>query len=111
MKVKKGLNTIAWELRRTADGWAGTIALPPGFAGCSMQTTAKGGTPRQALARAAGLAEKALSNPALQALLPPQAQIALKGAKLLAKYGNPMGLQAVLAKKGVKKLGKALKLW
>lgn len=40
---------------------------------------------RQALGKAAALVDKITSNPALQALLPPQAAIALKATKALAK--------------------------
>jgi hypothetical protein len=69
---------IRWNVKRSADGagWTGTIELPTGLA-----FGAKGPTQRDAASKAASLASSALSNPMVQALLPPGAGLALKALK------------------------------
>lgn len=76
--------TIRWRLRRQGNEWQGELVLPVGLKGCTT-LTASGKTKAEALSRAASLAKATLSNPVLQAALPPQAQALLKGVQLLSK--------------------------
>jgi hypothetical protein len=88
--------SIRWSLEKApGGGWRGLIHLPDGYF-----TAGQGPTKKLAMAKAAGLAEKVLDNPLLKAALPPQAQLALKGAKLLA--AGPAGALAMKALKSKK---------
>lgn len=84
---------MKFRVRKTAGGYDGIISVPfavrdpqvPGASG--IKATAKGPTKKAAIARAANIAEKALANPVISALLPPGAGPALKAAQMLAKSG------------------------
>ena len=97
-------STIRWALKPAGGGgWQGEIHLPDGFIAAGQ-----GPTKQVAMSKAANLASKVLDNPLLKAALPPQAQLALRGAKLLA--AGPVGTMALkaLKSKKLKSLAKAL---
>lgn len=81
---------LSWTVDRTPTGWKGTIRVPlvngrallvsrsmPGPAAGPAGETAK----KKAVAKGLSAAAKALDNPMVQALLPPQAKLALSIAK------------------------------
>lgn len=95
---------MKFRVERTANGWDGTVVLPfavpqPG-GGTGVAVTAAGPTKKEALLKAAGIAERVMANPVLSALLPPQAALALKAARVIAKSG--------LAKAALKYSGPAM---
>jgi hypothetical protein len=67
-----------------------TSALPPGAAPKAVVATAKGKTKKAAVARTANAALKALDNPMVQAVMPPQAVAAIKTAKAALKVGKKL---------------------
>ena len=94
---------ITWTLVKTADGqaWRGVVTMPaaPGTAAAEQGkmlkvTGKKAKTKDQALQNVAKTAQKALSNPILQAVLPPGVGPALKilatpkVAKAVVKHGK-----------------------
>ena len=102
---------IRWQLRRSGDGWTGVIDVPIDGAGAVARVVARGPDKAQALAKAASIADQITSNPVLAAVLPPQAAIALKATKALAKsaaVGKLADAARSLAGPGVKRLSKAL---
>jgi len=79
------MSVIRWGVvkNRKAGTWEGYLELPDRL-GQSVKVSATANTKQKALARSASVAEKALDNPAIQALLPPGAGPALKqAAKML----------------------------
>lgn len=104
-------SVLKWTLKPAGDGsWVGTITLPmqpgaliPGAGPALQQVAAKAATPKQAIGKAAALMDQALSNPLVQAILPPQAALAINAVKGIAsgKVGKLVG-------PGAKRLGKAL---
>lgn len=75
-------------------------------------TKARGDTRAEAISRAAVLAQNALDNPVIKAVMPPQARIAFEVAKRLG-LAQKSGTLAVAASKvvgpGAKRLAKVLK--
>lgn len=115
MGTKKGSERMSgleefkggYRMVRTKAGWRFELDLPFG-----MSATGKGKTEHDAMRSAAMLAEQAMQNPALQAVLPPQAQAAIKAAAVLAR--SPAAREAWGAVKKGKSLVKAaskLKFW
>jgi hypothetical protein len=105
------MSVVKWKLRRIGGGWAGTITLPVGP--CSVKATGRGPTKATALSRASGLAEKVLNDPLLQAAMPPQAALALRGVKQLSSVakqgqGAVKAVTKALKSKTLRKVGKAL---
>lgn len=98
--------TLKWAVRRVPDGYQGIIEIDGATFG------AKGPSKSHALARATGLADKVLSNPAVQAALPPGAAQALAATKLVSKYVSTGDLTKaaanVLKSKRLRSLAKAL---
>lgn len=92
--------TLQFRLRKVAGGWEGNICLPNGIT--KVQTSAVAPTKAKALERAAALAESVLDNPVVQAVLPPQAAIALRGVRRVAEV-------AKLGRGALKKLNSVLK--
>lgn len=97
---------VVWQLKRTANGYAGTILLPVGAAGM-VEAKAAGPTQRAALTAAAGLAGKLLESPLLAAAMPPGTVAAVKATQLLAKHG-PAALKK-LTGEGAKRIASVLK--
>lgn len=89
-----------WRLFRSGGRWRFEFDLPFG-----MTATGKGKTEADAMSAAASLAQQAMQNPALQAVLPPQAVAAIKTASVLAK--SPEARAAWHAVKKGKSLVKA----
>lgn len=69
-----------WRVYRTGGRWKFEFDLPLG-----MVAAATGPTKPDAMRSAAALAQQAMQNPAMRALLPPQAQAAIKAASIIAK--------------------------
>ena len=100
---------IRWQLQRASNGWEGTIIIPAGIASCHVK--AKGKSKAEALSRAAALADSISANPILAAVLPPQAALALKATKALAKSaaaGQLVSAAKTFVGPGMKRLGKVL---
>ena len=99
---------VNFKVRRTSDGWEGTVTLPSAGGAASAVVTAKGPTKSTALSRATGLASQVLNSPVFKALLPPQAALALKAAGQLAKVGPKIANIAakVLKSKPLRSLAK-----
>lgn len=105
-----------WKMKKLPDGtWEGVIVLPfdpaavPGGGGAIVQ--ARGATRADALGKAAVIARQALESPALQALLPPGAGVALKAAGALAKAAKVGKLGAAVSRftgPAMRRLGKVL---
>jgi len=96
-----------YRMVRTSSGWRFELDLPFG-----MTATGKGKTEPDAMRSAAALAEQAMRNPAMQAILPPQAVAAIKAAQVLAK--SPAARTAWKALKSGKSLASAaskVKFW
>ena len=84
---------VRFRVVKTRGGWDGTVVLPflpgqgppmapSGEPAARLAVTAKGKASKTAAAKqAAGAALKVLDNPAIQAVMPPQAAIALKVLK------------------------------
>jgi len=84
-------------------GWVGTVAIPlrtepEGGEQRALVKQATGETKAAALGKAAALAKKIAASPVLQALLPPQAAVALKATTALAKAAQ-VGKLAAVAKR------------
>lgn len=96
-----------YRMVRTKQGWRFELDLPFG-----MTATGKGKNESDAMASAAALAQQAMNNPAMQAMLPPQAQAAIKAAAVLAR--SPAAREAwhaVKKGKGLVKAASKLKFW
>jgi len=96
-----------YRLVRTRDGWRFELDLP-----MNMVATGTGASRPEAMRSAAALAAQAMANPAMQALLPPQAQAAIRAASILAQ--SPAAREAWSAvKKGgsLVKAASKLKFW
>ena len=97
---------IQWKVRRISDGWEGEVTLPGKIA-----MKAPGKTKAEAVARAAGLAQKIASDPIIASLLPPQAKIGLKALSLIsvaAKTGQVKALASKFKSPKLKKLALSL---
>lgn len=121
MKQAKKMNKVRWSLRRVPGGYDGTVWLPAGRFGM-IPVTAHARGPRRgrkataskakAIRSAAGLAEKVLENPFLSTLMPPGTHAAVKGIKMISKYGpSAVAKSGKLIGKGAKRLLSALKFW
>lgn len=96
-----------YRMVRTSKGWRFELDLPWG-----MSATGKGKTEADAMRSAAALAEQAMQNPALKAILPPQAQVAIKAASVLAKSPEARAAwHAVKKGKSLVKAASKLKFW
>lgn len=96
-------SSIRWRLVRDPQGWHGELTLPGGFTAAG-----KDADKQRALRKAAAVADAALSNPALQQLLPPQASAALETAKAVIR--SPEARAAFKAAKSIAgKAGKGIK--
>lgn len=91
-----------YRMVRTKTGYRFELDLPFG-----MTATGTGKSEPDAMRSAAALAEQAMRNPAMQAILPPQAQLAIKSAAVLAR--SPAAREAWHALKKGKSLVKAAK--
>lgn len=92
----KESSMVHWTLQRTPQGWEGSIALPGG-----LRAAGTASSKAEAIRKAAGLATRALENPAVQALMPPQVHAALRTVTAVAK--NPAVKKALAAGKGAVK--------
>lgn len=95
---------IVFRAERQADGtYRGTVnvpaipgaqlppgLLPEGTTPTGLAVTAKGKSKASAVDKAAKLADAALSNPLVAAVLPPQAKLALEAGKKALKYGKKL---------------------
>lgn len=96
-----------WRLRREGSRWRFELDLPLG-----MKATGTGKSKPEAMRAAAALAQQAAQNPALQALLPPQAQAAIKAASIIAKSPAAREAWGALKKGGsLVKAASRLKFW
>lgn len=87
---------VRWSLRRTPTGYDGLVTIPSGAiplpsgavrpAG-PIAVKARGGSPAQAIAQAADLADKLVGNPVIAAVMPPGTRAAVQATKLIAKHG------------------------
>ncbi len=117
--------SIKWAMRRHPDGtYTGEIYVPIMQMGGGIKylktMSAQPGSPAAptskgaALSQAAGLAQKIIGNPLLQAALPPGTGVAVQAIKKLAD-SEAVGKLASAAKdivgKGAKRLASALKFW
>jgi hypothetical protein len=69
---------ISWVVEKTANGWRGTVRIPLDLGRCLLVSrTAPGRKPDAAVKKATSAASRVLSNPAVAALIPPQAKFAL----------------------------------
>lgn len=91
--------TITWTMQPAASGkgYTGTILVPLRD-GKMVRATKSGPTKAKALGGAAALAKRIEDNPVLQALLPPQAALALKATTALAKAATTGKLKEVASK-------------
>jgi hypothetical protein len=94
---------LSWSLRRTPQGWEGTINLPGG-----LKATGTGASKPDAMRGAAALAAQAIKNPALRALLPPQAEAAIRAAGALARSAPARAAWRALKSSGLRKLARKL---
>jgi hypothetical protein len=109
------MSAVKWSFRKINGGWEGVVDIPmlPGVVqgGGKLLTVARGQDKATALAKASAVADKVMENPIVQALMPPQAALAVKAIKVLSK-GAAAGQLADVAKKftgpAMKRLGKAL---
>lgn len=97
------MQTLKFRLRRVSDGWEGQVELPGGFVAAG-----KGEKRADAMRKAAALATAVAKNPAMQALLPPQAQASLKAIRAIAKHPELRRAWRKWGKPGLKKLAKSL---
>ncbi len=96
-----------WRVFKSDGRWRFEFDLPFG-----MVAAAKGPTKTDAMRGAAALAQQALQNPAMQALLPPQATAAIKAASVIAKSPEARAAWKVAKKTGsLVKAAKKLKFW
>lgn len=96
-----------WRVFKSGGRWRFEFDLPFG-----MVAAAKGPTKSDAMRGAAALASQALRNPAMQALLPPQATAAIKAAQVIAKSPEARAAWKVAKKTGsLVKAAKKLKFW
>lgn len=100
-------------IRRGGCGYIGTVEVPSDDGSARLRVVADAGSKAEALARAAAMAEELFKNPLVQAMIPPQAQAAVRSAKLLAGasrggYKKLRGLWRRLRGPGKKRIAKAL---
>lgn len=74
-------------VRRRGRGCVGAVEVPMGD-GSAMRLVATGDTKAEALARATTMASHIFSDPVVQAIIPPQARMAVQSAKVLAAAGG-----------------------
>lgn len=100
-------------VRRYGSGYLGTVEVPTDDGSARLRVVADAGSKAEALARAAAMAEELFKNPIVQAIIPPQAQSAVRSAKLLAAasrggYKKLRSLWRRLKGPGKKRIAKAL---
>jgi len=104
------ISRVTWNLRPVAGGgWQGEIVLPCGPA--AVTSRAKARTKAGAMKKTAALAERVLADPMLAQVIPPQAQLAIRGAKMLAQAAQAGQLKDIVGKlknPALKKIGKSL---
>lgn len=71
------MEVVRWHVKKTADGWIGVIEIPEAALAWIARVPKQAG-PKSALTRAAAHSLASLQSPIMQAILPPQAQLALK---------------------------------
>jgi hypothetical protein len=136
MMSSNSSNSVRWSIRRHAEGrggdvvYTGEILLPGNWQGIipgaprgqsylQVQSAPVGSplapsTPGQALSQAGSLASKILSNPILQAALPPGAGMATAAIQYLAEsdtVGNLANAAKDIVGEGAKRIASALKFW
>jgi len=84
--------TIEWEVRRTSNGWAGSLTVPEIRIGRdadgSVTVRATGSTPSEAMTRAAALAGLSLAHPALQGMMPAGSASKIVAVGRIARIGR-----------------------
>lgn len=96
-----------WRVFKSGGRWRFEFDLPMG-----MVAAASAPSKNDAMRSAAALATQAMQNPAMQALLPPQATAAIKAATVIAKSPAAAAAWKQLKKgKSLVKAAKKLKFW
>lgn len=131
---------VSWKLRRIGDGaYEGIVTLPASFrqamqacppqrlrqvpggmralrraSAKRIQVRSRSSTPGGALMNAAGMASRVMSNPLVAAVMPPQAQVAVKALRFAGKAAKAGKLGKALGRMagpGAKRLVKKLTSW
>lgn len=98
-----------YNVRRVGDAWCAALDIP--IDGAMTRVEMLGWNPVEAMRRAARVARLIVDDPIVQALLPPQAQVAIKAAQVLSKAAKEGRLDEAIARfrgPGVKRLLRAL---
>lgn len=86
---------VTWRLRRLNKyEWEGWVNIPT-LTGLPIGVSARAFTPQAAQARALAVAQEVAKGPALSALLPPQAKLALSAAKVALPIVKSLGKKAL----------------
>lgn len=103
---------IVWKVQPAGKGFEGTIVMkvigPDGKPQAPIKVSTKASSKRGALARAATVADSILSNPILQAALPPGAPLAIQAVKAIATSTDIGETLSHYAGDGAKRLADAL---
>lgn len=96
-----------WKIRRTQDGYVGVIRFDAGAGPVAVM--AGGGNERQALARAAVVANQIAQSPIFQAVAPPGTGAAIKAISMIAKSKDVQRVMRKFAGPGARRLAKVLR--
>lgn len=106
---------VAWRVRRTADGYEGEILIPSSLtarngtsAAAPVKISASGQSRKQALRRAATVADAILDSPVMRAALPPGAAPAIEAVKAIASSKDARRALGKYAGEGAKRLAAAI---
>lgn len=100
------MRKTTWKVRRTPDGWRADIEFRLAGLGCAVG--ADGPSQRQALARAAAIANQLAQSPILAAVAPPGTAAAVKAISALAKSRDVRAALSRFRGPGARRLARSI---